>query len=104
MNALKDVEYGFVVQGEGGAKFGLPLQNVSWWLAVKPFDLFYDSMEVVSVVIVRGNASSRSVITTEGIYYCRLPVNIQENILWVWSSDAHYVYAAAGAGPARRNL
>ena len=56
------------MQAEGGAKFGLPLQNVSCPLAVELVDLFNDSVEVVSAEIYSGvNRRGRDVHCIVGV-------------------------------------
>ena len=104
------------MQAEDSAKFDLPLQKVSCppqkvfsLLVVKIFDLFNDSMEVVSAGVVHGNACLHLVTTTNRInsfWFLESTPRLKKiySACDLLTRTLYTVYTAAGAGSDRRTL
>ena len=99
---LKDVKNRPVVQAEGSAKFGLPLQKIVCPLAVKRLDLFNSSMEIASGGFGYGDNCSYSVITTKRTYsYVFLKNTARFKKMYFLTCNICTIYAAVGTGSDR---
>ena len=100
---------GLCCTGWGRCKACLPLQNVSYPLTVKQFNLFNESMEVITTWAIHGSAYSHSVMTTKRVYSYRLLENTPRFKKIYPKCDLlkralSTVYVVAGAGSDRRRL